>query len=79
MPRPRKQPPNRKDGLYEVKITLGRRLDGSLVRKSFYSSISKDDAANKPNATASNRPLPSRPALPSSTVPQNSAIGPKPG
>ena len=44
MPRPRKQPPNRKDGLYEVKITLGRRLDGSLVRKSFYSSISKDDA-----------------------------------
>lgn len=44
MPRPRKEAPNRKDGLYEVKITLGKRFDGKLIRKSFYSSISKADA-----------------------------------
>lgn len=44
MPRPKKQTPNRKDGLYEVKVTIGKRIDGSLVRKSFYSSISKADA-----------------------------------
>lgn len=44
MPRPKKLLPNRKDGLYEVKITLGKRLDGSLIRKSFYSSKSKSDA-----------------------------------
>ena len=44
MPRPKKEQPNRKDGLYEVKITTGKTLDGKLIRKSFYSSISKDDA-----------------------------------
>jgi integrase len=44
MPRPKKQAPNRKDGLYEIKITIGKRLDGSLIRKSFYSHISKEDA-----------------------------------
>ena len=44
MPRPKKEQPNRKDGLYEVKITTGKTLEGKLIRKSFYSSISKDDA-----------------------------------
>ena len=44
MPRPKKEQPNRKDGLYEVKITTGKTLDGKLIRKSFYSSISKDEA-----------------------------------
>lgn len=44
MARPKKEKPNRADGLYEVKITIGKKLDGSLIRKSFYSSISKDDA-----------------------------------
>ena len=46
MPRPKKQKeqPNRADGLYEVKVTIGRTVDGKLLRKSFYSSTSKDDA-----------------------------------
>lgn len=44
MPRPKKEAPNRKDGLYEVKITIGKRIDGKLIRKSFYSHTSKDDA-----------------------------------
>ena len=44
MPRPKKQAPNRKDGLCEIKITIGKRLDGGLIRKSFYSHISKEDA-----------------------------------
>ena len=44
MPRPKKEAPNRKDGLYEVKITVGKRMDGTLIRKSFYSAISKADA-----------------------------------
>lgn len=44
MPRPKKEAPNRKDGLYEVKITVGKRMDGTLIRKSFYSTISKADA-----------------------------------
>lgn len=43
-PRLKKQAPNRKDGLYEVNVTIGKRLDGSLIRKSFYSSTSKDEA-----------------------------------
>lgn len=43
MPRPKKEKPNHGD-LYEVKITVGKALDGSLIRKSFYSSISKADA-----------------------------------
>ncbi len=44
MARPKKEKPNRADGLYEVKITIGKKLDGKLIRKSFYSSISKEDA-----------------------------------
>lgn len=43
MPRPKKEKPNHGD-LYEIKITLGKTLDGKLIRKSFYSSISKADA-----------------------------------
>lgn len=44
MPRPKKEQPNHAGGLYEVKITTGKGLDGKLLRKSFYSAISKDDA-----------------------------------
>ena len=44
MPRPKKEKPNRTDGIYEVKITLEKTLDGKYVRKSFYSSISKENA-----------------------------------
>lgn len=44
MGRPKKEQPNHAGGLYEVKITIGKTLDGKLQRKSFYSSISKDDA-----------------------------------
>lgn len=44
MPRPRKEKPNRSDQRYEVKITVGKTLDGKLRRKSFYSTVSKADA-----------------------------------
>ena len=44
MGRPKKEAPNRKDGLYEVKVTVGKDFNGKLIRKSFYSSISKADA-----------------------------------
>ena len=44
MGRPKKEKPNRADGLYEIKITIGKTLEGKYVRKSFYSSVSKDDA-----------------------------------
>lgn len=47
MGRPKKEKPNRQDGLYEVKITIGKRFDGTLIRKSFYSTISKADAKAK--------------------------------
>ncbi len=47
MGRPKKDAPNRADGLYEVKVTLGKDFDGKLIRKSFYSSISKADAKAK--------------------------------
>lgn len=43
MPRPRKEKPNH-GNLYEVKITVGKRMDGTLIRKSFYSSTSRADA-----------------------------------
>lgn len=46
MGRPKKEKPN-KYGLYEVKITVGRDFDGKLIRKSFYSSVSKADARAK--------------------------------
>lgn len=44
MSRPKKEKPNRADGLYEVKITIGRTLTGKNIRKSFYSRKSKADA-----------------------------------
>lgn len=47
MARPKKEEPNRKEGLYEVKVTVGKTFDGKLIRKSFYSSISKADAKAK--------------------------------
>lgn len=47
MGRPKKEKPNRKDGCYEVKITVGKSVDGSLIRKSFYSTKSKEAARQK--------------------------------
>lgn len=47
MGRPKKETPNRADGLYEVKVTIGKDFTGKLIRKSFYSSISKADARAK--------------------------------
>ncbi len=47
MGRPKKEAPNRKDGTYEVKVTIGKDFDGKLIRKSFYSTISKADARAK--------------------------------
>lgn len=44
MPRPKKSAPNRSDNRYEVKVTVGKDIHGKLIRKSFYSSISKEDA-----------------------------------
>lgn len=44
MGRPKKGKPNRDDGRYEVKVTIGKNFNGKLVRKSFYSYISKADA-----------------------------------
>lgn len=46
MGRPKKEKPNHGD-LFEVKVTIGRSFDGSLIRKSFYSSVSKADARAK--------------------------------
>lgn len=39
MGRPKKEQPNSKDGTYEVKITVGKNFDISLIRKSFYSFV----------------------------------------
>lgn len=47
MARPKKEQPNRQDGLYEVKVTVDKTLDGKPIRKSFYSAISKADAKAK--------------------------------
>lgn len=47
MPRQKKQAPNRKDGLYEYKATVGREYTGKAIRRSFYSSKSLDDAKKK--------------------------------
>lgn len=44
MPRPKKELPNREDGLYEVKITIGKDVFDRPIRKSFYSTKSKEDA-----------------------------------
>lgn len=47
MGRPKKEAPNHSGGLYEVKITVGKNFDGTLIRKSFYSAKSKADAKLK--------------------------------
>ena len=47
MGRPKKEEPNRKDGMYEVKVTVGKNFKGDPIRKSFYSAISKADAKAK--------------------------------
>ena len=47
MARPKKGQPNRSDGMYEVKVTVGKSIEGKPIRKSFYSSISKADARQK--------------------------------
>ena len=47
MGRPKKEAPNRADGLYEVKVTIGKDFNGKFIRKNFYSSISKADAKAK--------------------------------
>lgn len=39
MGRPKKEKPSRKDGLYEVEITIGHSFDGKALRKSFYGTI----------------------------------------
>lgn len=44
MPRKKKALPNRPDGRYEIKVTVGKGYDGTPIRKSFYSTISRDDA-----------------------------------
>lgn len=43
MGRPKKEKPNH-GNLFEVKITIGHKLNGDAIRKSFYSSTSKDDS-----------------------------------
>jgi integrase len=50
MPRAKKESPNRADKRHEVKITIGKALDGKLIRKSFYSSVSKADAKKQADA-----------------------------
>lgn len=49
MPRPKKDQNKgkRQDGLYEFKGIVGKRMNGSPVRKSFYSPISRADAEEK--------------------------------
>lgn len=47
MARPKKQAPNRSDGRFEYKRVIGKNVDGKPLRKSFYSTISKDDAKKK--------------------------------
>lgn len=44
MPRPKKSKPNRSDNRFEYKLTTGKTLEGKLIRKSFYSQISMEDA-----------------------------------
>lgn len=48
MPRPPKRPPNRADGLWEVKRSFYK-ITGDKKRKSFYSSESYEDAVEKAN------------------------------
>ncbi len=46
MARPRKEQPNH-GKYFEIKATVSHELDGTPIRKSFYSEISKDDAKRK--------------------------------
>lgn len=46
MGRPKKEAPNH-GHLYEIKVTVGKGIDGKPIRKSFYSSTSKQDARIK--------------------------------
>ncbi len=50
MPRQRQKPPNRGDGRYEVKITVSHDRHGNPIRKSFYSTISREDAKRQADA-----------------------------
>lgn len=50
LPRAKKEKPNHAGGLYEVKITIGKGVNGKLIRKSFYSSESKEDARKQAEA-----------------------------
>ena len=57
MGRPKKEAPNH-GGLYEVKVTIGKGIDGKTIRKSFYSPVSKRDAKQKlMNISRGNVPL----------------------
>lgn len=47
MPRPKKKEPNRNDGRFEYKLSLGKSPSGKLIRKSFYSQESLEDAKQK--------------------------------
>lgn len=47
MGRPKKEKPNRANGMYEVKVTIGHNFDGTPIRKSFYSKVSKEAAKAK--------------------------------
>jgi len=47
MARPKKELPKRKDGRFVVQKTIGHRVDGTPIRKCFYSNISKEDAKRK--------------------------------
>lgn len=47
MGRPKKEKPNRANGMYEVKVTIGHNFDGTPIRKSFYSKVSKETARAK--------------------------------
>lgn len=47
MGRPKKEKPNRANGIYEVKVTVGHNFDGTPIRKSFYSKTSKEAARAK--------------------------------
>ena len=48
MARPKKQiAKQRKDGNFEAKVTVGKDINGKPIRKSFYSSVSVEDAKKK--------------------------------
>lgn len=47
MPRKKKEQPSRKNNQYEIKVVVGKKIDGTPIRKSFYSPISKADAQKK--------------------------------